>query len=98
MKIESMKPTMVGEMLVEEFLVPYKIFCCELANLIIDSNNRIEGITYNRQQINLEEGGFLAIIFNTDKDFWMNLQKMAFMEINKSNMENYNHHFVHILG
>lgn len=75
MKTESMKPTTVGEMLVEEFLVPYKISCYELANLMGVSYNRIEDIIYNRQQINLEEGRLLAIIFNTDNDFWMNLQK-----------------------
>lgn len=53
MKIESMKPTTVGEMLVEEFLVPYKISCYELANLMDVSYNRIKDIIYNRQQIDL---------------------------------------------
>lgn len=75
MRTENAEPTTVGEMLIEEFLIPLKVSSCDLAIILGTTHRRIEEILRENMNIDKNEGEILAKKFHTDNDFWINLQE-----------------------
>ena len=63
-----------GEMLKEEFLVPYGLSQNQLARKIGISPNRITEIVNNRRRITADTAVRLSLFFGNSAEFWMNLQ------------------------
>ena len=70
----SRRPTSVGEMLKEEFLVPLKLTQRQLADHIGVEVKTINRIVNNRTSINPMMALKLSAAFGTSAKFWMNLQ------------------------
>ncbi|WP_428944638.1 HigA family addiction module antitoxin [Pantoea sp. FN060301] len=68
------EPTTVGEMLSEEFLKPQGITQAELAQVMGVSRKVIGQIVNNSRRLSVTEASQLAVLFQTDEDFWINLQ------------------------
>jgi antitoxin HigA-1 len=63
-----------GEMLKEEFLLPYGLSQNQLARKIGISPNRITEIVNNRRRITADTALRLSLFFGDSAEFWMNLQ------------------------
>ncbi|MBS9433329.1 MULTISPECIES: HigA family addiction module antitoxin [Photorhabdus] len=74
MDTKTAEPTTVGEMLTEEFLKPLKITQQQLANAMGVSRKVIGQIVNNSRRLSVAEATQLAGLFETDEDFWINLQ------------------------
>lgn len=74
MDTRSAEPTTVGEMLSEEFLKPMGITQEQLGGVMGLSRKVIGQIVNNSRRISLEEAATLARLFETDDDFWINIQ------------------------
>lgn len=68
------EPTTVGEMLAEEFLKPLNITHQQLADAMRVSRKVIGQIVNNSRRISVSEASELAGLFETDDDFWINVQ------------------------
>ncbi|MBD2780843.1 HigA family addiction module antidote protein [Xenorhabdus sp. 42] len=68
------EPTTVGEMLSEEFLKPLNITQVKLGEALNLSRPRIAEIINGKRRISIEEAVMLAALFETDADFWINVQ------------------------
>ena len=68
------EPTTVGEVLSEEFLKLLNITQAELALVMGVSRKVIGQIINNSRRISVAEASQLAVLFQTDEDFWINLQ------------------------
>lgn len=68
------EPTTVGEMLSEEFLKPLNITHQQLADAMGLSRKIIGQIVNNSRRISVTEASELAGLFETDDDFWINVQ------------------------
>lgn len=75
MRTENAEPTTVGEMLIEEFLIPLKVSSYDLAIILGTTHRRIEEILRENMSIDKNEGAIIAKKFQTDDDFWINLQE-----------------------
>ncbi|WP_267897933.1 HigA family addiction module antitoxin [Pantoea ananatis] len=64
----------MGEMLIEEFLKPLSMSHDELAEAIGVCKQDIEDIICGLRRLTDDEARVLADIFETDEDFWRNLQ------------------------
>jgi addiction module HigA family antidote len=67
-------PIHPGEILKEEFLVPYGLSANRLALAIGVATNRITGIVNGTRAITGETAILLARAFRTSPEFWINLQ------------------------
>ncbi|KAA1176963.1 HigA family addiction module antitoxin [Photorhabdus heterorhabditis] len=74
MDTRTAEPTTVGEMLTEEFLKPLGITQQQLANAMGISRKVISQIVNHSRRLSVEEATQLAGLFETDEDFWINLQ------------------------
>ncbi|MBS9425722.1 addiction module antidote protein, HigA family [Photorhabdus noenieputensis] len=74
MDTRTAEPTTVGEMLTEEFLKPLKITQQQLASAMGVSRKVIGQIVNNSRRLSVAEATQLAGLFETDEDFWINLQ------------------------
>lgn len=74
MRTEKAEPSSVGDILSEEFLMPMNMSLCKLADLTGISSLVLENILMHKHSININEGLLLADVFQTDADFWVNLQ------------------------
>ena len=63
-----------GEMLKEEFLLPYGLSQNQLARKIGISPNRTTEIVNNRRRITADTALRLSLFFGNSAEFWMNLQ------------------------
>lgn len=68
------EPTKVGEMLLEEFMLPQRITQLELAQAMGVSRKIVGQIINNSRRLTVKEATQLAVLFETDEDFWINLQ------------------------
>ena len=68
------EPTSVGEMLREEFLKPLNITQEQLAKAMGLSRKVVNQIVNDQRRLNLDEAVLLAGLFETDSDFWINVQ------------------------
>jgi len=77
--IEPIKP---GEILLEEFLKPFKLSQYRLAKDINVSPRRINEIVHGSREISVDTALRLAKYFSVSPQFWLNLQT-------KYNLESY---------
>ncbi|AVX39919.1 HigA family addiction module antitoxin [Yersinia massiliensis] len=70
----SREPTTVGIMLLEEFMKPLNITQAKLGEALNLSRPRIAEILSGKRRISIEESVMLAALFETDPDFWINVQ------------------------
>ncbi|EGB56921.1 HigA family protein addiction protein antidote protein [Escherichia coli H489] len=66
----------VGEILTEEFLKPLNMSNDELAEAMGSCKQYIDDILCGLRRLTDDEARVLAAIFDTDEDFWSNLQKL----------------------
>ena len=74
-------PIHPGEMLLEEFIKPYKITPKKLAQNINVAEGYIQELIQGKRNITPSLAYRLALYFNTSPDFWMNLQQHYDLEI-----------------
>ncbi len=74
MKTRIAEPTTVGEMLSEEFLKPMGITQEQLGHFMGLSRKVVGQIVNNSRRISVDEAATLAALFETDEDFWINVQ------------------------
>ncbi|WP_426575390.1 HigA family addiction module antitoxin (plasmid) [Xenorhabdus stockiae] len=68
------EPTTVGKMLSEEYLKPLNITQAKLGEALNLSRMRIAEIISGKRRISIDETVMLAALFETDADFWINVQ------------------------
>jgi addiction module HigA family antidote len=74
-------PIHPGEMLLEEFIKPYKITPKRLAKSINVAEGYIQELIQKKRSITPSLAYRLAFFFQTSPDFWMNLQQHYDLEI-----------------
>ncbi|MCC8379091.1 HigA family addiction module antitoxin [Xenorhabdus sp. PB30.3] len=74
MDIMLREPTTVGEMLSEEYLKPLNVTQAKLGEALNLSRMRIAEIISGKRRISIDEAVMLAALFETDADFWINVQ------------------------
>ncbi|HIC1896488.1 TPA: HigA family addiction module antitoxin [Citrobacter freundii] len=74
MDTKAAEPATVGEMLSEEFLKPMGITQEQLGTVMGLSRKVVGQIVNNIRRISVEEAALLAALFETDDDFWINVQ------------------------
>lgn len=72
-KSDTAGPVTVGEMLTEEFLKPLSMSHDELAEAMGVSLQDVGDIIYGLRRLTDDEARVLAVIFDTDDNFWSNL-------------------------
>jgi antitoxin HigA-1 len=77
----EMPPIHPGEMLLEEFIKPYKITPKKLAKSINIAEGYINELIQGKRNITPSLAYRLAFHFQTSPDFWMNLQQHYDLEI-----------------
>lgn len=75
-KADTAGPVTVGEILTEEFLKPLNMSNDELAEAMGSCKQYIDDILCGLRRFTDDEARVLAAIFDTDEDFWSNLQKL----------------------
>ncbi|MCK3655868.1 transcriptional regulator [Pasteurellaceae bacterium Macca] len=68
------KPTSVGEILQEEFLIPLNLKISDLAQILDVHRNTASSLVNNHSRVTLEMAVKLAKAFGTTAEFWLNLQ------------------------
>ena len=71
---KKLEPVHPGEVLLEEFLKPFKISQNRLALDIGVDSRRINEIVHGKRSITADTALRLAKYFNTSPEFWMGLQ------------------------
>jgi addiction module HigA family antidote len=74
MKRKLRKPTLPGEILLKEFLVPMGLSQVELAKKMNVSVQRVNIIINGRRDMTAETAVLLSRVLKTSVEFWMNLQ------------------------
>ena len=78
---KKIKPIHPGEILMEEFLTPFKISQYRLAKDIGVAPRRINEIVHGLRAISADTALRLGKYFNTSPQFWLNLQSHFDLEI-----------------
>jgi len=81
-----MKPIHPGEILLEEFLIPYGISQYRVAKDISVPPRRINEIVHGKRSITADTALRLSRYFGTTERFWMNLQTRYSLEIEKDRL------------
>lgn len=68
------RPTPVGEILLEEFLIPLNIKINDLAAILDVHRNTASALVNNNSRLTLEMAVKLSKAFGTSPEFWLNLQ------------------------
>lgn len=74
----------VGDVLLEEFLIPLNLKESDLASMLNVHRNTISSIVNNRSRLSTEMAAKLAKALNTSIDFWLNLQMIADIRVLES--------------
>lgn len=74
MDTKTLKPATVGEIILNDFLIPYDITQYQLADSMGVSPTIISYIINNKRRISVLEAVKLSLIFNVKSDFWLNIQ------------------------
>lgn len=77
MPILNKQHSNVGDVLLNEFLIPLKLKESDLASMLNVHRNTISSIVNNRSRLSTEMAIKLAKALNTSIDFWLNLQMIA---------------------
>jgi len=80
-------PIHPGEILLDEFLVPYGVSQYELAKVIGVSARRINEIVHGTRGISADTALRLARAFDISDRFWLNLQNRYDLEVEKGRLE-----------
>ncbi len=75
MIITKRQPVSVGEMLIEEFMVPLDINQGQLAKAMGVSRRMINEICNNKRSVTVDTALMLAKVFGNTPDFWLNVQR-----------------------
>jgi addiction module HigA family antidote len=75
MILKKRQPISVGEMLTEEFIIPFGITQGKLASAMGVSRKTINEICNNKRSITVDTALMLAKIFGNTPNFWLNLQQ-----------------------
>ncbi|ETR65962.1 MAG: plasmid maintenance system antidote protein (HTH-type transcriptional regulator family protein) [Candidatus Magnetoglobus multicellularis str. Araruama] len=75
MILTKRQPISVGEMLTEEFIIPFGITQGKLATAMGVSRKTINEICNNKRSITVDTALMLAKIFGNTPNFWLNLQQ-----------------------
>lgn len=79
------KPTSIGEILQEEFLIPLNLKINDLAEILDVHRNTASSLVNNNCRVSLEMAVKLAKAFGTSAEFWLNLQNnLDLWELNHS--------------
>ena len=71
---DKMAPITPGEVLLEDFLVPFRLSQSRLARDMSVPKRRINEIVHGRRAITADTALRLARCFGTSEQFWLNLQ------------------------
>jgi addiction module HigA family antidote len=77
------EPIHPGEILLEEFLIPFGVSQYELAKVIGVSPRRINEIVHGKRAITPDTALRMARAFDVSDRFWLNLQNRYDLEIEK---------------
>ncbi len=77
MPITKRKPVSVGEMLVEEFMIPHALTQDKLAAAMGVSRKTVNELCGNKRSITADTALLLSIVFNNTPEFWLNLQQRS---------------------
>lgn len=69
------KPVSVGEMLIEEFMLPMNIDQGQLARSLGVSRKTVNELCNNKTGVTADTALMLAKVFGNSAEFWLNLQK-----------------------
>lgn len=75
MKTTKRKPSRVGEILVEEFLVPLHITQAQLAEAMGISRRTVNELCNHKRTITIDTALMLSRALGTTPEFWLNLQQ-----------------------
>ncbi|MGC6409059.1 HigA family addiction module antitoxin [Bisgaard Taxon 45] len=76
------KPSTVGDILLDEYLIPLNLKIADLATMLDVHRNTASALVNNNTKLSLEMALKLARLFNTGPEFWLNLQmKLDLWEI-----------------
>ena len=81
-----MEPVPPGEILLEEFLVPFGVSQYRLAKAISVPARRINEIVHGQRRISADTALRLSRFFGTSERFWLNLQARYDLEIEKDRL------------
>lgn len=81
-KIEQIKLPTMAEILIEEFIKPYKISVYQLAKAVKIPAFQIKNILHNKQKISIDIALRFSKYFGTSDNFFINLQNE--IELRKS--------------
>ena len=79
-------PIHPGEVLREEFMVPFKLSANKLASALDVPANRVTAILNGTRSITAETALRLSAAFGTSAEFWTNLQALYELEVAKRSM------------
>jgi addiction module HigA family antidote len=85
---ERLKNIHPGEVLLEEFLKPFRISQNKIANDIGVTPRRINEIVLGRRSVTADTAIRLAYYFGTSEEFWMGLQDDYELEEARHNLKN----------
>jgi antitoxin HigA-1 len=73
--LTTRKPVSVGEMLTEEFLVPFALTQGQLAEATGVPRKHVNELCTNRRAVTADTALMLARVFGNSADFWLNVQR-----------------------
>ena len=82
-KLDPVKP---GEILLEEFMVPYAITQNKLARDLDVPAARINDIVHGNRSITIDSALRFSVYFKTTPEFWLNLQNRYDLKLAKENI------------
>lgn len=77
MLLSKRKPSTVGDILLEEYLIPLNLKISDLAAMLNVHRNTVSAIVNNNSKLSLDMAMRLAKALNTSVEFWLNLQMMT---------------------
>ena len=77
MLLTKRKPSTVGDILLEEYLIPLNLKIADLAAMLNVHRNTVSAIVNNNSKFSLDMAMRLAKALNTSVEFWLNLQMMT---------------------
>ncbi|HZX48431.1 MAG TPA: HigA family addiction module antitoxin [Nitrospirota bacterium] len=86
MKNKKIPPIHPGEILMEDFLIPFGISQYKLAKDINVPPRRINEIVHGNRSISADTALRLSRYFNLSERFWLNLQSRYDLEVEKDNL------------
>ena len=75
MLVTKRKPAGVGEILVEEFMVPLGLTQASLAKAMGVARKHVNELCNDRRAITADTALMLARVFGNSADFWLNVQR-----------------------